>query len=380
VLRRWDEGVQGEFIGELKTLLDGGGDFGFTTLRAEQLDILEAATEAGLGGSAAVAAIPSRQRDVRNRAVIILRQELGDDLPRALREIYGRSPRDANRVLGIIEFTLDDPEAIPEAQIITHMVRATVAVVHGASREPSRRQALALLKPTGNLAKLVQELSLDEEGREALVHQLTDWRTTDRHLFPVLEFLQASGEGGIVEAVQRYRSERSAELVSRAKAGEDSGILMTRGSIAQLRDEINDIELALRTTIPESIRKAREHGDLSENAEYHAAKDKQRHFNQRLAQLQELLTSARAIEDAPRQSGVAAPGTEVVVKDLTDETEYRYWILGEGDGGIGADVISYRAPLGAALVGRVAGDEVIVNLDDGREHRWQVLEVRTRLP
>lgn len=211
-----------------------------------------------------------------------------------------------------------------------------------------------------------------------LLKQLTTWRTTDRVLFPILDFLDAAGHGDIVDAVRRERSVQSAEFVAKDKDG-DAGVYMTRDALHRLRDQIEKIEVALRTTIPEAIRTAREHGDLSENAEYDAAKEKQARENQRLSQFQELIGKARVIEDASRAEGVAAPGTLVRTLDLTTNAENEYWILGEGDTFHGSNVISYRAPLGAALAGHRVGEDVTVFLEGGERH-LRIVDVSEKLP
>jgi transcription elongation factor GreA len=381
-LRRWDPGATGAFADALRTLLEGGGDFSFTSLAEEQMDLLLSAESIGLGVQAALAAFPSRHDAVRLRAAEILRKEQGEHTERFIRELLSRAPQDETRVLGLIEHALTAPDTIPEALADPWLAtRAVIAIVHGAAREPHRRDALGLLKPDGALGHLLAKTPLDDEARLLVVQQLSSWRASDRYLFPILELLARAGADAAVEDVRRHRAERSAELVSRARAAadSDSAVMMTRASLRRLSDEIQEIESALRTEIPETIRRARELGDLRENAEYEAAKLKQQQLNQRLRQLQEMIAGARAIEDLAQPDGVSGPGTEVVVLDLADGREDVYWILGEGDSHHGEHVVSYRAPLGAALVGRRVGERVTVRLND-RQRELEILDVRRRLP
>ncbi len=382
VLRRWDESAQPAFVEALGALLTGGGDFSFTALASEQLDLLTAAEETGLGPEAALAAFPSRHSEVRQRAAELLLRVQGDQCEHFIRDLYSSSPEDANRILGLVEFVSVAPGALPVALADPwQAARAIIAIVNLALREPLRRRAMALLKAGGALSRHVASAPLDEQNALLLEQQLTAWRTTDRHLFPVFEFLEASGAGDVVERVRQHRSVQSARLVTQEKDSADTEgrVLMTRRTLERLRDEITQIELALRTTIPETIRRARELGDLSENAEYDAAKLKQQQYNARLAELQALITMARAIEDLQQVSGLSGPGTEVVTQDAADASEHTYWILGEGDSNLGPNVVSYRAPLGAALSGHHEGDEVTVTLDGG-ERRLRILTVRPRLP
>jgi transcription elongation factor GreA len=382
VLRLWEPGLEREFRASVKDLLDAGGDFLFTSLESEQLDFLEAGEAAGVGVWAAVASLPSRSEAVRTRAVEILRADPELDLTRFTRDLYSRSPHNAGRILGLVEFALSYPDAVPLALEDPWLAaRAVIAIVHGAPKEPLRRWALGLVKPAGPFALKLREKPIDDEGRMLLEQALIQWRTTDRHLFPVLEFLEAAGANAIVAEVQRDRSVRSAELVAKARMATEleTGALMSRAGLERLRDEIIDIETTLKTTLPETIRRAMALGDLKENAEYHAAKEKQRQLGERISRLRETIGHAKAIEDLSIEEGVAGPGTEVVARDVATGHDETFWILGEGDSFHGAHVITYSAPLGWALRGKREGDEVTVRLDGG-ERRLRILSVRTKLP
>ncbi len=381
VLRRWDRGLDQSFREELRELLAAGGDFSFTSLDVEQMELVDVAHDMGLTMVAALAAFPSRHENVRRHAAELLGGEPPDEVRRFVRELFSRSPQDANRILGLVEFAVSAPDAVPVAiEDPWFALRALIAIIHGAAKEPPRRQALAQLKLSGPFVKVLADHPIDDEGHQLLVTQLTSWRTTDRLLFPILDFIEMAGARNVVEEVHRDRSEKSAEFVVRGDADEgEAGIFMTRAGMERLRDEILELETALKTTLPATIRRAMELGDLKENAEYHAAKDKQRQFGQRVQQLQQLISQARAIEEMALDDTVAGPGREVVTEDLADGSTHTYWILGEGDTFLGNDVISYRAPLGAALRGHKVGDEVTVPLEDG-PRRLRIVSVARRLP
>src|SRR5439155_15164429 len=132
---------------------------------------------------------------------------------------------------------------------------------------------------------------------------------------------------------------------------------MSRRVYTKTLAELEGLEAALKTTIPAAIQKARELGDLRENAEYHSAKLKQSQAEARVLQLAERLREVTLIDETPPEPGVAAPGTEVTIA-VDGEAPMHVWILGDGDGDQGANVVSYRAPVGLALLGRRVGDRV----------------------
>ena len=137
------------------------------------------------------------------------------------------------------------------------------------------------------------------------------------------------------------------------------------------------MERELRTTIPATIQKARELGDLKENAEYHSAKLKQANVSKQVASLQLRLARARFVEEAELKDGVVGLGTEVVLESERDLTTY--WILGEGEHHHGDHVISFQTPVARALMGKAIGDEVELEVDSERQ-RYRVVSIERRLP
>jgi len=140
---------------------------------------------------------------------------------------------------------------------------------------------------------------------------------------------------------------------------------------------VERLERELRTTIPASIQKARELGDLRENAEFHSAKLKQANVSKLVRSLKLRLARARFVDDAEYKDGVVGLGTEVTLE--SDDEVATWWILGEGEQHHGDHVVSFQAPVGRALVGRTIGDEV--ELGEGeRRRRYRVVSVERRLP
>ncbi len=174
----------------------------------------------------------------------------------------------------------------------------------------------------------------------------------------MLEFARATGLDTLVSRVAAARASRT-KGKGHAKADVAQGYTgknyMSRRVYTKTLAELEGLEAALKTTIPAAIQKARELGDLRENAEYHSAKLKQSQAEARVLQLAERLREVTLIDETPPEAGVAGPGTEVTIA-VDGEAAMRLWILGDGDGDQGANVVSYRAPVGLALLGRRVGD------------------------
>src|SRR5690606_16322888 len=117
----------------------------------------------------------------------------------------------------------------------------------------------------------------------------------------------------------------------------------------------------LRTTIAE----ARELGDLKENAEYHAAKEKQGHVEGRIAQLQAVIATSRVVEVGKVKSDKIVFGATVTLYDTNKEESIRYQIVGEEESDSKKGRISFKSPLGKALIGKEVGDTVVVKAPKG---------------
>jgi transcription elongation factor GreA len=154
---------------------------------------------------------------------------------------------------------------------------------------------------------------------------------------------------------------------------------MTRATWGRLKKELERLERQLRTTIPETIRKARELGDLKENAEYHSAKLKQKTMSAQAAMLQQRLARARFVDDATITDGVVGLGTEVVLEG--EREMMTYWVLGEGEQHHGDHVISFQSAVGRVLMGHAIGDEIELSLEaDGNSRRYRIVSVEKKLP
>jgi len=209
--------------------------------------------------------------------------------------------------------------------------------------------------------------------------RLRQWRSSDRFLFPALDAAERFGLTEEADLVRRVRQQKTDRLFDRVgQVAEDADVaVMTRATHERLRQELERMERELKTTIPAAIQKARELGDLKENAEYHSAKLKQANVGKLVASLQLRLARARFVENAGYVDGTVGLGTEVVLE--SDRDVLTYWILGEGEHALGAHVVSHTAPVGQALMGLTIGDEVALGEGDARA-TYRVVSVERKLP
>ena len=151
--------------------------------------------------------------------------------------------------------------------------------------------------------------------------------------------------------------------------------LLSREAYQRLQAELDDLVTRGRIDVASKIERARELGDLSENGDYHAAKDEQGHMEGRIRQLESLLESAEIVE-AP-EPGVVGPGTIVtIVYDGDAEDDAERDLVGHIEEKTdGLEVVSPTAPLGAALLGHRQGDAIEYETPTGAQLRVRILEV-----
>jgi transcription elongation factor GreA len=133
----------------------------------------------------------------------------------------------------------------------------------------------------------------------------------------------------------------------------------------KLEDEIAALDTELRIDLPREISKARAHGDLSENAEYHAAKERQGIVNMRLGQLRARLRELSMVDMARIPRDKVGLGSSVTVLDLTKEEEITYRLVTSEEADVAAGRISTTSPIGRGLIGKQVGDTVKVLIPDG---------------
>ncbi|WP_306120187.1 MULTISPECIES: transcription elongation factor GreA [unclassified Roseitalea] len=146
---------------------------------------------------------------------------------------------------------------------------------------------------------------------------------------------------------------------------------MTRHGHAQLQEELRWRTHEERPRIIEAIAEARAHGDLSENAEYHAAKEAQGHNEGRISELEGLLSRAEVIDISSMSGEVVKFGATVTLIDEDTEEEKRYQIVGDQEADVKAGKISISSPIARALIGKTVGDSVEV-LAPGGAHSYEI--------
>ncbi|HUB33822.1 MAG TPA: transcription elongation factor GreA [Bryobacteraceae bacterium] len=144
----------------------------------------------------------------------------------------------------------------------------------------------------------------------------------------------------------------------------------------KLQDEIAALEYELHVELPKEILKARAHGDLSENAEYHAAKDRQGFVNARLNQLKKRLSEMSLIDFSKIPHGKVGLGSTVVVLDTKRNEEVTYRLVTSEEADAANGKISTTSPIGRALLGKEAGDVARVQSPGGLKE-LEILKLTT---
>ena len=151
-------------------------------------------------------------------------------------------------------------------------------------------------------------------------------------------------------------------------------IPMTRSGCAALERELGELKSKERPAIIRQIAEAREHGDLSENAEYHAAREKQGFIEGRIKELESILSRAEVI-DTSKLTGSVKFGAIVHLVDEDTDEERTYQIVGEAEVNIESGLLNVRSPLARALIGKDVGDSVEVATPGG-QRSYEVLAIR----
>lgn len=141
---------------------------------------------------------------------------------------------------------------------------------------------------------------------------------------------------------------------------------MTVAGERALREELEQLKKVDRPRIIQAIAEAREHGDLKENAEYHAAREQQSFAEGRIKELEYKLSNAQIIDvTAITPSGRVIFGTTVDLINVADDSTVTYRIVGEDEANVKANMISVSSPIARALMGKSEGDEVLVRAPSG---------------
>jgi transcription elongation factor GreA len=150
---------------------------------------------------------------------------------------------------------------------------------------------------------------------------------------------------------------------------------MTSGGYVNLQEELKTLKSIERPAVIKAIAIAREHGDLSENAEYHAARDKQSFIEGRIAEIEDTISRAQVI-DVSKLSGKRVQfGATVTIADEDTDAQTTYQIVGEHESNVNEGRLSVAAPIARALIGKSVGESVEVVTPSGQKD-YEIVKVR----
>ena len=373
---RWFPEQRPVWLGVVRALW--GLEIGISDLsyEDEQLAFLADSRTAGVAVEAILSALDSRFAAVREEAEKD-RATLDDTGKAQLRRtLIDHAVHYPAAMLRLIEEDIASGKPPEDAW---RLFIASLQLIEEKPKPSTGEKVLRWIDEGGEFPRMLAGVRPPNEARLKLRVLLRQWRSSDRFLFPALDAVARVGMQDEKQWVLDHRQKKTDALFSQVgeQAEEFDTPVMTRATWSRLQRELEELERELRTTIPQTIQKARELGDLKENAEYHSAKLKQSNAQKRAGSLQLRISRARFVEDAEFHEGVAGLGTEVVLESGTDTTSY--WILGDGEHHLGDHVISHQTPIAKAILGHGIGDPV--ELGEGDERKtWRVRSVTRRLP
>lgn len=155
---------------------------------------------------------------------------------------------------------------------------------------------------------------------------------------------------------------------------EENKRILTKESLAKLQEELDDLVLNRRQEIAAKIKEAREQGDLSENAEYDAAKDEQRDIEARIEEIEDIIKNSEILDEKSINFDKIHVGCTAVIQEVKSEKEYTYKIVGSTEVDSREGKISNNSPIGKALMDKEVGDEVEISVPAG-VFRYKILKI-----
>jgi transcription elongation factor GreA len=150
---------------------------------------------------------------------------------------------------------------------------------------------------------------------------------------------------------------------------------MTANGYARLQEELKHLKSVERPAIIKALEEAREHGDLSENAEYHAAKERQAFIEGRVAEIEDKISRAQVIDVSKLSGNTVRFGATVTLADEDTDEKKTYQIVGADEGDIANGLLSLVSPLARALIGKEKGDSVEVTTPGGSK-AYEIIKVQ----
>ena len=148
----------------------------------------------------------------------------------------------------------------------------------------------------------------------------------------------------------------------------------TAEGLQKLKDELAELKVKGRAEIAKQLAEARDKGDLSENAEYDAAKDAQGHLELKIAKLEEVIGNARLIDDSNLDLSKALILSKVKIKNLNNNMVLDYTLVSEEEANLASGKISVKSPIGKGLLGKEVGDVAEITVPAGKL-RFEILEI-----
>ncbi len=296
-----------------------------------------------------------------------------------LDEVLSHPSRNPDTFIWVVRQVLDEtwtnvaegvPRAVMFSDILTLLEDQYTEFDRSGKKNDEARGVVSKLRTFVNEAnhkyvrKVAKECSLEEARR--LLSQV--------HLNSGLSHQAKEGcESILISNHPDLKRQTRAEVEEEAK--KPSFHYTTKESLEAKRARLSHI---LNVEVPENSRQigiARDHGDLSENAEYHAAKDRQKLLHQQAEELNDLISRARVIEPVQVKTDAVGFGTRFRARDKASGEEKTFTILGLWEAQPEQGVLSYLTPLGGAFLNAKAGQTVEVTTNDGAQHRYEILEI-----
>ena len=150
---------------------------------------------------------------------------------------------------------------------------------------------------------------------------------------------------------------------------------LTVNGLKNLKSELEDLKNVQRPKVVEAIAEARSHGDLKENAEYHAAKEQQALIESRVITINDLIARANVIDVTKiENNGKVIFGSTVKLQDLDTNKKISYKLVGQDEADIKKNLVFFKSPIGKALIGKEKGEMIAVNTPSG-EKNFEILDV-----
>lgn len=162
-----------------------------------------------------------------------------------------------------------------------------------------------------------------------------------------------------------WRSRRTDVSMDRSSMADDKTVYMTEEGLEELKEELHRLRTEERSRIADEIAEARAKGDLSENAEYDAAKEEQGKLEARIAEIEDTIARARIVDESTVDDSKAYILSKVTVENMDTSAEQTYTLVSEQEADVSEGKISVESPIGEGLLGQEEGDEVEIEVPAG---------------